>query len=68
MKRKNKKIKLSSALKEVANKIYSLELECQEGKNVQENQQKIENIMSSLSFEDVLLLDDYIQRKKLLTK
>lgn len=59
---RNKYIKL------VAQKIVKAEKELLLGKNVQENQQKIEKIMSSLSFEDVLLLDDYIQRKKLLTK
>lgn len=59
---RNKYIKL------VAQKIAKAEKELLLGKNVQENQQKIEKIMSSLSFEDVLLLDDYIQRKKLLTK
>ena len=59
---RNKYIKL------VAQKIVKAEKELLLGENVQENQQKIEKIMSSLSFEDVLLLDDYIQRKKLLTK
>ena len=63
MKRKNKKIKLSSALKEVANKIYSLELECQEGKNVQENMTKIEEIMSSLSLSEVMQIDEYLTTK-----
>ncbi len=63
MKRKNKKIKLSSALKEVANKIYSLELECQEGKNVQENMTKIEEIMSSLSLTEVMQIDEYLTTK-----
>lgn len=59
---RNKYIKL------VAQKIVKAEKELRLGENVQENQQKIEKIVSSLSFEDVLLLDDYIQRKKLLTK
>ena len=63
MKRKNKKIRLSSALKEVANKIYSLELECQEGKNVQENMTKIEEIMSSLSLTEVMQIDEYLTTK-----
>ena len=63
MKRKNKKIKLSSALKEVANKIYSLELECQEGKNVQENMTKIEEIMSSFSLTEVMQIDEYLTTK-----
>lgn len=63
MKRKNKKIKLPSALKEVTNKIYSLELECQEGKNVQENMTKIEEIMSSLSLSEVMQIDEYLTTK-----
>ena len=62
------KDKQNKHLKITAQKIVKAEKELLLGKNVQENQQKIENIMSSLSFEDVLLLDDYIQRKKLLTK
>lgn len=62
------KDKQNKHLKIAAQKIAKAEKELLLGKNVQENQQKIENIMSSLSFEDVLLLDDYIQRKKLLTK
>ena len=62
------KDKQNKHLKIAAQKIVKVEKELLLGKNVQENQQKIENIMSSLSFEDVLLLDDYIQRKKLLTK
>ena len=63
MKRKNKKIKLSSALKEVANKIYALEIECQEGKNVQENMAKIEKIMNSLSLLEIMQLDEYLTTK-----
>ena len=62
------KDKQNKHLKIATQKIVKAEKELLLGKNVQENQQKIENIMSSLSFEDVLLLDDYIQRKKLLTK
>lgn len=62
------KDKQNKYLKIAAQKIVKAEKELLLGKNIQENQQKIENIMSSLSFEDVLLLDDYIQRKKLLTK
>lgn len=63
MKRKYKKIKLPSALKEVANKIYSLEIECQEGKNVQENMTKIEELMNSLSLSEAMQLDEYLTTK-----
>jgi hypothetical protein len=59
---RNKRIKI------IANKIVALEKQLQLGENVKEVQQKIEDIMSSLSVEDVLLVDDYIMKKKLLTK
>lgn len=62
------KDKQNKYIKIAAQKIVEAEKELLLDKNVQENQQKIEKIISSLSFEDVLLLDDYIQEKKLLTK
>lgn len=55
-------------IKRIAQKIVNLEKELQLGKNVKENQQKIEDIMSSLSVEDMLQIDEYITKKKLLTK
>lgn len=53
---KNKK-----RIKESAEKIIALEKECQLGKNVQENMQKMQDIMLTLSFEDLLFIDEYIQ-------
>lgn len=54
--RKNEK-----QLRRIAKEIIFLEKELRLGKNVKENQDKIENIMSALSFEEVLYLDAYIQ-------
>lgn len=50
-------------LKKMAQKIIDLEKECQQGKNVQENMAEIYNIISALSFEDLLQLDDYLWSK-----
>ena len=58
---RNKRIRILSQ------KIYKLEQEISQGKNVKTNQEKIENIMSTLSFAEVIELDNYIH-KKLLTK
>lgn len=58
--KQNKKIRI------LAKKITDLENEMRLGKNIKENESKIYNIMSSLSLEDMLLLDEYIRRKKLI--
>lgn len=58
--KQNKKIRI------LAKKITDLENEMRLGKNIKENENKIYNIMSSLSLEDMLLLDEYIRRKKLI--
>lgn len=55
-------------IKVLARKIVKAEKELQLGKNVKENQRKIEDIMSSLSLEEAIKLDAYISEKKLLTK
>ena len=55
-------------IRKKALQIVELEKEILVGKNVQENQQKIQYIMSTLSIEDIFLLDDYISRNKLLTR
>jgi hypothetical protein len=55
-------------IKKIAEQIVELEKNIELGKDVQSSQQKIENIILSLSFEDVLKLDDYIFKKNLLTK
>ena len=63
MKEKRKK-----HIKVLANKIVNIEKELLLGNNVQENQAKIENIVGSLALDEILAIDEYIIRKKLLTK
>lgn len=60
--KQNKNIKL------IAQKIVEAEKELRLGKNVQSNQQKIEELIFTLPFEDILSIDEYIQEQKLLTK
>lgn len=62
------KDKRNKHLKILAQKIVKAEREILEGKSVQENKDKIQNIMGSLSLTETLELDEYIHRKKLLTK
>ena len=59
--KRNKRIKI------LGQKIAKAESDIRLGKNVKENQQKIENIMSGLSIEDMIAIDDYIYFKKYLT-
>lgn len=61
------KDKRNKHIKILAQKIVDLESEMRLGKNVQENQKKIENIISSLSFEDIIEVDNYIIDKKFLS-
>ena len=60
--KRNKRIKI------LANKIAQIEEQIALGSNVQENQNKIQNITDSLTLEEILQVDEYITRKKLLTK
>lgn len=60
--KRNKRIKI------LANKIVQIEEQIALGNNVQENQNKIQNITDSLTLEEILQVDEYITRKKLLTK
>ena len=55
-------------LRNIAKKISKLENEILLGKNVQENRDTIENIMCSLDFGDIIFIDDYISKKKLIDK
>ena len=50
-------------INDLAEIIFKLEQEAQLGKDVQENLEKIEVIVSSLNFEDMILLDEYITEK-----
>ena len=67
MKKKNKnkqtKFPLTTALQKDAEKIYLLEIECQQGRNVKENMAKIEEIMKNYSLLDMLKIDEYLTTK-----
>ena len=67
MKKKNKnkqmKSSLTTALQKDAEKIYILEMECQQGRNVKENMAKIEEIMKNYSLLDMLKIDEYLTTK-----
>lgn len=53
-------------LRNIAKKIAKLEKEIRLGNNVQENRDKIENIMCSLDFGDIIFIDNYISKKQLI--
>ena len=55
-------------LKELAERIIKYEKECQLGNNVQENMSKIEQLIQSLSVEEMLAIDAYITNENFLTK
>ena len=55
-------------LKELAKQIIKYEKECQLGKNVQENVNKIEQLIQFLSVEEMLVIDAYITNENFLTK
>lgn len=55
-------------LRNIAKKIAKLEKEIHLGNNVQVNRKKIEDIMCSLDFGDIIFIDDYISKKKLIDK
>ena len=67
MKKKNKnkqmKSSLTTVLQKDAEKIYLLEIECQQGRNVKENVAKIEEIMKNYSLLDMLKIDEYLTTK-----
>lgn len=54
-------------IKDLALKIVKMEQELSKGKNVQENMKEIQEISKTLSLEDMLIIDDYITKNKLLT-
>lgn len=62
------KNKRNKKIQSLAQSIIDLEQNILLGKDIQESKKKIENIVTSLSFEDMLLVDNYIMSKKLLTK
>lgn len=54
-------------LKELAKQIFQLEKECQLGNNIQENMNKIEQLIQTLSIEEMLIIDTYITNENFLT-
>jgi len=54
-------------IEELGNKILILENECQQGINIEKNTQEMTQLISNLSFEEILQLDMYIE-EKMLTK
>jgi len=54
-------------IKNLALQIVEAEKEMSLGKCVQENEQKIQNIILTLSLEDMLIIDEYIISQNLLT-
>lgn len=62
------KDKRNKRVQSIARSIVDLEKNILLGKDIQESKKKIENIVTPLSFEDMLLVDNYIMSKKLLTK
>ena len=53
-------------LRNIAKKIAKLEKEIYLGNNIQVNRKKIEDIMCSLDFGDIIFIDNYISKKKLI--
>jgi len=47
-------------IKKLAQEIWALEQEMELGRNVQENKEKMYILMSALSLEELVQLDDYI--------
>ena len=54
-------------IEKLGNKILILENECQQGINIEKNTQEMTQLISNLSFEEILQLDMYIE-EKMLTK
>ena len=57
------KIIISKEIREIANKIWALEQECQEGKNISKNLKEMENLTNKLTFQDILLIADILEAK-----
>ena len=56
-------MKSKRELKKISEEIFDLEKEMQAGKNVKSNMDKIEIIMRSLSFDDILTIDQMVSTK-----
>lgn len=55
-------------LKKIAIEIAALERQCEKGIDVAINEQKITNIMSNLTLDEMIEVDDYIFQNRLLIK
>ena len=61
-------MKDKKSIKEIAEQVVTLEKLIQGKVNTKDNINKLNSLCESLSLEDMLAVDDYIFRKKLLTK
>lgn len=61
-------IKINKKLKKIAIEMVALEKLCQKGDNVSHNMDRMAQLISELSLEEMLAVDDYIMKEKLLTQ
>lgn len=61
-------MKDNKSIKEIAEQVVTLEKLIQGKTDTKDNINKLNSLCESLSLEDILAVDDYIFRKKLLTK
>jgi hypothetical protein len=61
-------MKDNKSIKEIAEQVVTLEKLIQGKTDTKDNINKLNSLCESLSLEDMLAVDDYIFRKKLLTK
>lgn len=54
---------MKKKLVKVANQIMAIEEKLQAGENMNENLEKMEKLVNSLSFEDLLEVNDYLEKK-----
>lgn len=53
-------------IKRIAEQVVEAENDLRQGKNIKDNMAKIYNIMCSLSYEEMLEVDKYIQQNKMI--
>ena len=61
-------MKSEEELKNIARRIFDLELKCQNGIDVTQNMAKIEQLIKILSVDDIFKIDTYITNKNFLTE
>lgn len=61
-------MKDKKSIKEIAEQVVALEKSIQGKINTKDNINKLNSLCGSLSLEDMLAVDDYIFKEKLLTK